>query len=352
MPRVSIITPTYNHAAFIDQCVKSVLDQTFEDWEMIVVDDESTDETAEIVSAQSDPRIRLVRQQRHGLERLYQTYNNALELATGQFVAILEGDDYWPPNKLELQVPQFDPGVVLVSGIRRIVDVDGNPADIDEIVPDERAKLNQPLGEAALALLDVRHLTFTFPVSTMLLRSTLVQMGGFQQPSYLRVLDLPTFVAMARFGEFRWVDDVCGYWRRHEHSTTKSRLPEILDGVYRFAGEWSKSESGSYAFPPERVDAWKQDWSAFMVHRCVLLALMLNLEGDRKKAAQAAQLAASFGGPPKRKLKALAAKVGLALRLPEPLFRTMTGLTGSTNQVTQYDRLVDEGTLDRVKPWF
>lgn len=352
MPRVSIVTPTYNHAEFIGECIESVLAQGVTDWELIVVDDTSTDGTVEIVRTFKDPRIKLVFQEHKGVEHLATTYNHALEASHGEFVAILEGDDYWPPDKLERQLPLFDEGVVLVSGRRSIVDRAGNPVDVPENTPSDSAKRNHPIGEGTIALLDVRHLTFTFPVATMLRRSALEQIGGFQQPPYLSVVDLPTFVAISRLGEFRWEDGVCGYWRRHEGSTTLSKLPTILDGAYRFAGEWYKSESQVSGIDPAKLEAWRDDWSAFMVHRFVLLSNLLKYEGDLEGAKRAAQMSSRFKGPVRRKLKSLAARVAVRLPLSDPLFRRVTSLGQSTNEVAHFDRLVDKGMIDRVEPWY
>src|SRR6185437_7226889 len=62
-PVVSIITPTYNHERFIGQCIESVLDQTFPDWEMIIVDDESTDGTGSVLRGYNDQRVNYIRQE-------------------------------------------------------------------------------------------------------------------------------------------------------------------------------------------------------------------------------------------------------------------------------------------------
>jgi len=103
---VSVITPTYNHERFIAQCIESVLAQTYGHWEMIIVDDGSTDHTASIAEeyAKKDHRIKVIRQANNGIFRLAETYNKALGLANGELIAILEGDDTWQNTKLEIQV--------------------------------------------------------------------------------------------------------------------------------------------------------------------------------------------------------------------------------------------------------
>ena len=109
-PRVSIISPTYNHASFISACIDSVLKQSYADWEMIVINDGSTDDTAATVArlASHEPRIKLIDQENKGVFRLGETYNTALAAARGEYIGILEGDDTWMPDKLQQQVSLLD----------------------------------------------------------------------------------------------------------------------------------------------------------------------------------------------------------------------------------------------------
>ena len=125
-PLVSILTPTYNHQLYIRQCIESVLAQTDERWEQIVLDDGSTDATGAIVSSFKDERVRYVPQEHTGIEHLADTYNKGLAMARGELIAVLEGDDFWPPDKLERQIPAFaDPDVVLSWGQGGQVDATG-----------------------------------------------------------------------------------------------------------------------------------------------------------------------------------------------------------------------------------
>ncbi|MDP3704046.1 MAG: glycosyltransferase [Candidatus Omnitrophota bacterium] len=103
MPTVSVITPTYNRAALVREAIESILAQTFADWEAVVVDDGSTDSTPEILRdyARRDPRIRVARQNNQGLTA---ARNHGLRLAQGEFIAFLDDDDLWLPEKLHVQV--------------------------------------------------------------------------------------------------------------------------------------------------------------------------------------------------------------------------------------------------------
>ena len=125
-PKVTGGDPTYQHAAFIGECIRSVLAQTFDDWEMVVVDDGSDDGTADIAESFDDPRIAVLRRPHEGASGLGRAYASALAVTTAPIVAILEGDDTWPPYKLERQLPLFDrPAVVLSYGAADLIDDHG-----------------------------------------------------------------------------------------------------------------------------------------------------------------------------------------------------------------------------------
>lgn len=98
--KVSVITPAYNASRLIRETIESVIAQTYTDWEMIIVDDGSKDNTAEIVRsyAEKDSRIILIQQQNGGSSS---ARNNGLRHATGRYIALLDADDLWDSNFLE-----------------------------------------------------------------------------------------------------------------------------------------------------------------------------------------------------------------------------------------------------------
>jgi len=104
MPRVSAIIPTYNRKAFVLEAVDSVLTQTYGDYELIVVDDGSTDGTGEALKRYGG-RVRYAYQQNQGVSL---ARNRGLEIAHGEFIAFLDSDDLWLPKKLEIQVAFMD----------------------------------------------------------------------------------------------------------------------------------------------------------------------------------------------------------------------------------------------------
>lgn len=102
--KVSIITPTYNCGEYIGETIESVLNQTYQEWEMIIVDDCSTDNTKEIVKeyCKQDMRIKYYVFEENFGAAVART--KAMELATGKYVAFLDSDDLWMPDKLEKQI--------------------------------------------------------------------------------------------------------------------------------------------------------------------------------------------------------------------------------------------------------
>src|ERR1700704_4899233 len=114
MSLVSVIVPTYNRRETIQAAIASVQRQTFSDWELIVVDDGSTDGTAELIEG-SDPRLVLIRQKNQGVNA---ARNAAMLRARGQYIAFLDSDDEWLPHHLELSVAFFRafPGEDFLSG--------------------------------------------------------------------------------------------------------------------------------------------------------------------------------------------------------------------------------------------
>jgi teichuronic acid biosynthesis glycosyltransferase TuaG len=102
--KVSIITPLFNSGRFISETIESVLNQTYQNWEMIIVDDKSSDNGVEIVKAyvQKDTRITLLENKFNSGAAI--SRNNGIEHAEGRFIAFLDSDDLWLPEKLEIQV--------------------------------------------------------------------------------------------------------------------------------------------------------------------------------------------------------------------------------------------------------
>jgi glycosyltransferase involved in cell wall biosynthesis len=124
MPKVSVIIPTYNQAHFIAESIQSVLDQTFQDFEIVVVDDGSTDNTKEVVCNFKDVRIKYIYQENNGVST---ARNTGICASTGEYIAFLDSDDVLLKNSLEkrVQVLNRHPEVAFIYGWNYIIDEKG-----------------------------------------------------------------------------------------------------------------------------------------------------------------------------------------------------------------------------------
>ena len=101
-PIVSVVMPAYNVELYVEEAVRSILNQTFRDFEFIIVDDGSTDRTPEILRTFTDPRIRLLFNEKN--EGNYPARNRGCRLARGKYIAVMDADDVALPERLEKQV--------------------------------------------------------------------------------------------------------------------------------------------------------------------------------------------------------------------------------------------------------
>lgn len=124
MPKVTVVIPAYNAMRYLPETMETALAQTFTDFEVLVVNDGSTDHTAEWVSQVTDPRVRIVSQENKGLAG---ARNTGIAHAKGEYIAYLDADDLWEPTKLEKQVRCLDenPEVGLVYTWTALADQDG-----------------------------------------------------------------------------------------------------------------------------------------------------------------------------------------------------------------------------------
>lgn len=128
-PRVSVVMPVYNVEAYVAEAIRSVLAQTYTDFELIIVDDGGADGSMAICRSFSDPRITIVSQRNRGLAG---ARNTGIAASRGEFVALLDSDDRWLPEKLMLHVIHLDntPEVGVSFAPSRFIDAAGQPLRI------------------------------------------------------------------------------------------------------------------------------------------------------------------------------------------------------------------------------
>lgn len=230
-PAVSIIIPAYNHARFLPQAIGSALEQTFQDLEVIVVDDGSTDNTCQAVLDITDQRLQYRYQPNRGLAA---ARNTGLQVANGEYVAFLDADDIFFPCKLELQV----------GWLRRHEDygfVAGGWDCIDEqgkVLWQYKPGAHPPRLDIASWLLNC-HVN---PVSVLIRKGWVDKVGGFDE-SFRRVEDWDLWLRLAYAGcKMGWVNEaVCGYrlspgQMTKDAASQKRTMARVLDKFFSQAG--------------------------------------------------------------------------------------------------------------------
>ncbi|QQR86124.1 MAG: glycosyltransferase family 2 protein [Flavobacteriales bacterium] len=166
-PRVSVIMPLYNAAPFVEEAVRSVLDQSITDLELVVVDDGSTDRSAQVVAGMGDARVKLIRQENRGVAH---ALNAALAKASAPYIARQDADDASLPDRLKHQLERFEqePSLSILGAWSLITDAAGEPL----------REQHQPLTDAAIRFA----LLFDTPFvssSVMFKRTAAERAGGF-----------------------------------------------------------------------------------------------------------------------------------------------------------------------------
>ena len=122
MPKVSIVIPAYNHEKYVRECVQSVLDQTYQDFEIIITDDGSSDGTVNVIKEFDDSRIQLYTHANN--KGVCATINNCIQKAVSEYIAVLNSDDIWEPTKLEKQVKYLDSHPEIGAVFSKVVFID------------------------------------------------------------------------------------------------------------------------------------------------------------------------------------------------------------------------------------
>lgn len=211
---VSIITPVYNGQDFLDRSIKSVLAQTYENWELFLIDDGSSDNSVQIIENYlEDNRIKLLRNESNS--GIPTTRNKGIENSTGEFIALLDQDDEWLPHKLEKQVSRFleidDSFGLIYSNVEVRTDQGILSDQKKEIEPEASIQSN-------LELMLSRNL-ITSPTA-MVKRKALEEVGLFDESIRWGGDDYDLWIRIAHKFKFDYIDEVLCI--RHEHQQNYS----------------------------------------------------------------------------------------------------------------------------------
>ena len=116
-PLVSIIIPTYNHSSFLKEAIESIINQSFQNWEALIIDNYSVDDTVKVINSFKDPRIFHELHRNRGV--IASSRNKGISLSKGKYIAFLDSDDRWHPEKLNTCIYYLNQGYELVAhGLR------------------------------------------------------------------------------------------------------------------------------------------------------------------------------------------------------------------------------------------
>jgi glycosyltransferase involved in cell wall biosynthesis len=226
-PRVSVICASYNHERYVEAAIRSVLEQSFRDLELIVVDDGSSDGTAQRVAAIGDPRISL-----HVLPRnegACAAMNHAIRRARGEYVAVLNSDDLFLPGKIERQVAVLDaePAVAAVFAHPTFIDERGAPL-IDEAHKDTVLQRAHDQPRRAWLRQLFRDLNCLCHPS-VLIRKRVYDEVGLLEPAMAQLPDLDLWVRVLLRFEIRIIAEPLVAFRvRDGQANASAARPEVL----------------------------------------------------------------------------------------------------------------------------
>lgn len=219
-PLVSVIIPTYNRASFLEKSVQSVISQTIKNIEIIVINNYSTDNTLDIIRSFNDNRIKIINFKNGGV--IAKSRNQGMIQSTGKYIAFLDDDDLWRPDKLELQIKYLEshPEFGLVYSNAIIIDEKGN-----------RKGLLLNRGQAREGRIFQYLLGGNFiPILTLLMKREVLESNGllFEEPSMIAVEDYEYLMRAAlKFG-FGYIDKPMAMYRIHSTGMSKAKSVALL----------------------------------------------------------------------------------------------------------------------------
>jgi glycosyltransferase involved in cell wall biosynthesis len=231
-PKVSVIIPTYNRAHLVGDSIRSVLAQTYPNIELIVVDDGSTDDTAAVIAAIPDERLRYIRQPNRGRSS---ARNHALSLATGRYITFLDSDDLYLPDKIEVQVAylQNHPGTGMVYTSAHCIDQEGTMLEHKYL-----ATVSGCIYESIAFFTPV---TITLP-TVMTYRAIIDQVGGFDENMY-RFEDTDMWRRISKVCRIDAISDFTCLLRTHDDNTLVNQdATKIAAAVDYYAAKISRDD--------------------------------------------------------------------------------------------------------------
>jgi len=214
---ISVVIPCYNGMPYIKKALDSALEQTHPANEIIVVDDLSTDGSAECVKKYASKGVKLIRLETKSFEP--GARNAGIKAATSKWIAMLDADDWWKPTKLEKQLAAIDSeNIVLIhaGNIHHYPNGRLEHADLD--APSKR------IGKCTAALLEPTSICHS---SILVRKDTLERIGGYDISFERQACDIDLYFRLNAMGAFAFVADYLVYYRHHTGQMSKTKIDQI-----------------------------------------------------------------------------------------------------------------------------
>lgn len=310
-PRLSVYVPTYNRAGYLAQALATLLAQRFADFEVVVVDNASTDGTAALVAGIGDPRVRYERNARN--VGSIANWNRCLDVARGELVAICHDDDLYHPDFLARGVAMLDdhPRAAFVHTAATVVDPGGRPLRVLRASPDDRVER----GPDAF----VRYLRESHDVvmSTVIARRAAYEAVERFSPEQL-CADFGMWLRLALQGDVAYIATPLVSYRTHAGSTSLTIDPgrwyRENEAIVRAAVAWGRPAiPGIETREAEFVDCTRRLWARRTLREALFAASFGNLATARQYLAVSRALAGADAGWPWRLAAGVMNPVGARL---------------------------------------
>jgi len=215
-PKVSICIPNYNYGRFIGDAIQSALEQTYKNFELVIVDNCSTDNSEEVIKSFSDPRIRFYKNDRtiHGVRN----WNRCLSLARGKYITLLHADDKITPNSIEKRVEILDRNPTVGLVYASCIYIDGEGAVTREFHPYDRDYIVIRGEDEFKRLVLDNHI----PTPTIMVRKECYEALGDFSAEYTYCPDWGMWLRITLNYDVSFISEPLGYSRTHGASATIS----------------------------------------------------------------------------------------------------------------------------------
>jgi glycosyltransferase involved in cell wall biosynthesis len=239
MPKVSVIIITYNRSELLRAAIRSVLEQSYQDFELLVVDDASSDNTAEVVQGFDDKRIRYIRHETN--KREAEARNTGVQNSTGEYIAFLDDDDEWLPKKLERQVELLDNSPRAVGGVYTgFIKMETTGKIVVQIVPSKRGNI----------LHDMFTQNWIGTPSTVLLRKECFEKVGLFDKGIVFGPDYDMWIRISKEFQFDYIVDPLVKYYVHDNklSTNCEIMIKGMEAINRKYDQFFALSSRNYSY--------------------------------------------------------------------------------------------------------